>query len=1232
MNLDFRIMKLKYIIPSLILACSVNVLVAQTTTQNFVKKTIPVSPVTTEAALNALTSSYKVESIDYIDGLGRTMQNVLLKGSFDNYDLVQPVVYDLHGRQSRSYLPYVDGTNDGSYKSNALTNQLSFYNNGYAVAKTTTPFGDTYFDGSPLNKVREKTAPDYDWQFDNGHTTTIEESYNTNGDAIRLFELQANGDFLAIGTYAANSLSVVKLKDPNGNYVYTYTDKSGQTVCTKQFLEIRLGVPYYLTTYLVYDDFGQVVCVVPPKAVDLMDLSVNYSVNALAEDLVFKYKYDERHRLIEKKVPGTGWNYIVYNLLNQPVLFRDANLAAQNKWSFVKYDELGRPIISGLFDATGLSNYATRAAAQTQLNGASVMGESEAPLDGSNPFGYTNVTLPNTGLDILTVNYYDDYDFDNNGTSDYSFNTSSIPCLLVPSGGKGPNCTPYNNIASTRTRGYLTGSRVKVLDINNTVQWEIATVFYDDKGQAIQSQSNDHLGGTDLINMVYDWTGNVIHTQQLHTLSGQSNIQVLNHMYYDRMGRLYQVEQKNNNDAAIILANYTYNGLSQVIEKNLHRISTAENATFLQGIDYRYHIHGWLRSINNIDLNDDMTSNPATGMNDDSNDLWGMELNYNTNTTGVNGSRQYTGNVAEKKWRSVTDNIKRAYGYDYDKADRLKQAAYVEYNTGSSLWNSNAGRFDEKDMTYDANGNMTTLKRYGAIGTSGSFGLIDQLTYQYNGNFLGSVTDASATHGDKADFKDNGSVGSNEYTYDGNGNVTANPNKNITNITYNHLNLPVQITFTGTNNKIEYTYDAAGTRLRKKVTQNGVATTREYSGIFEYNFANTPPLEFIHTSEGRCVPKNTSGTLQFRYEYQYTDNTGDIVMAFSDIDANGTINPSTEILQQSSYYAFGMRMEGLNTMQIGAEHKYKFSGKEFNDDLGLNEYDFGARFYDPAIARWGCIDPMADVAPHWTPFRYGFNNPITVTDPTGMLESTGQDGAGDVPKKIKVNGGLQDNNLMPPNLDGMNMASINVSSIGGDITTPEITNLAIQDVPQGIPESTDALREFEPGFWDQVSSIADAQMNMGKPELSVAYNIINDAAITYNWVVNRECTDIRGYSVGYHRAVQTTMFSYISAAGGFLAKCLGALNVVSISSKGGNSWIYGSFKSPAKWESQFAKRGWTADQVTEAIEKGEKFKAINNVNKGNGATRYVHPETGKSVVIDDITKELLQVGGEGFKW
>ena len=77
-------------------------------------------------------------------------------------------------------------------------------------------------------------------------------------------------------------------------------------------------------------------------------------------------------------------------------------------------------------------------------------------------------------------------------------------------------------------------------------------------------------------------------------------------------------------------------------------------------------------------------------------------------------------------------------------------------------------------------------------------------------------------------------------------------------------------------------------------------------------------------------------------------------------------------------------------------------------------------------------------------------------------------------------------------------------------------------------------------------------------------------------------------------------------------------------------FTYGAFKSEAKWASQMAQRGWTEKQITEAITKGKAFDAVNMVNKANGATRFVHPTTGQSVVIDNVTREILHIGGPGF--
>jgi RHS repeat-associated protein len=95
-------------------------------------------------------------------------------------------------------------------------------------------------------------------------------------------------------------------------------------------------------------------------------------------------------------------------------------------------------------------------------------------------------------------------------------------------------------------------------------------------------------------------------------------------------------------------------------------------------------------------------------------------------------------------------------------------------------------------------------------------------------------------------------------------------------------------------------------------------------------------------------------------------------------------------LQQNHYYPFGMLIPSLsssNTLGALKDNRYLYNGKEFNDDFELNWYDYGARFYDAQIARWHSVDPLAEAYISWTPYRYGFNNPILYIDPDGMFET-----------------------------------------------------------------------------------------------------------------------------------------------------------------------------------------------------------------------------------------------------
>ena len=144
-----------------------------------------------------------------------------------------------------------------------------------------------------------------------------------------------------------------------------------------------------------------------------------------------------------------------------------------------------------------------------------------------------------------------------------------------------------------------------------------------------------------------------------------------------------------------------------------------------------------------------------------------------------------------------------------------------------------------------------------------------------------------------------------------------------------------------------------------------------YIGNFVYN--NTG-LSYIMMDEGRLLPDGSGG---FEYEYFLKDHLGNTRVNFIE-DASG----NASIQGEDHYYPFGMTFDGMS-VSVGTENKYRYNGKELQDDMGLDWYDYGARFYDPAIGRWHVVDPLASKYPCISGYAAMNNNPIFFVDPDG---------------------------------------------------------------------------------------------------------------------------------------------------------------------------------------------------------------------------------------------------------
>ncbi len=213
-------------------------------------------------------------------------------------------------------------------------------------------------------------------------------------------------------------------------------------------------------------------------------------------------------------------------------------------------------------------------------------------------------------------------------------------------------------------------------------------------------------------------------------------------------------------------------------------------------------------------------------------------------------------------------------------------------------------------------------------------------------------------------------------------------------MTYSHINLPTELAGNGVD--VDIIYDATGRKWRKSASVNGVVETRTYANGVEFvsTSANpAPTLEAInHSGDGRTVFEYDGGTLKSeRAEYYHADHLGNVRLAFSDLNLDGVIIPEdlpqtpqddTEVTLEKHYYPFGLEHVGPWYGAVVPESNYQYNGKELDEATGL--YDYGARYYDPAIARWTSIDPLASDYAAWSPYNYVMGNPIRLIDPDGQ--------------------------------------------------------------------------------------------------------------------------------------------------------------------------------------------------------------------------------------------------------
>ena len=673
-------------------------------TENYVLARTYLEPVATSDL-----SKKQAQSVSYFDGLGRPKQSIQIKASPTGKDIVSHKEYDGFGRQVLDFLPVpLSGTTDGEIVQNPLINAINTYPAGEKI------YSETILDKSPLDRVNSQIQVGSAWA---NKPVTFKYDFNIENE-VRKYETKTYWSdqrtdmvLLHSGFHAKKTLYKNLVKDEDGNETIEFKNGMGQTILVR-----KNDGTHDIDTYYVYDDFNQLAYVIPPLAAVIVPLP-----QTLIDNLCYQYRYDGRNRLVEKKLPGKWWEYMVYDKQDRLVATQDALLASNTNnfgtkgWLFTKYDQFGRVAYTG-FKADASS----RSTLQTTINNNTINpqnNESRSTTTFANSglgVYYTNTAFPviTTADKLLSVNYYDTYPAE--GTP-------------FPTGNKIQNVPILQEVATTgviqTTKSFPTASFVKNIENNN---WTKNYTFYDQKGRPIGNHSINHLGGYTKTESILDFSGVPQQTFTYHKRKNtDAELQIKERFVYNLYNNAlekhyHEVVGKTPEE---LLTENTYNEIGQLTKKKV--------GNNIQEIDFSYNIRGWMIGIN---LDDAGNFKPSK--------LFNYKINYNevlsnfittpyTADQSLEVKEKFNGNISAVTWKSNADPVatEKKYGYVYDKLNRLSAGFYYEKFGTSFLFTEEYNEL----LDYDHNGNIKHLKRF-SFKESTAANMIDNLTYTYENN------------------------------------------------------------------------------------------------------------------------------------------------------------------------------------------------------------------------------------------------------------------------------------------------------------------------------------------------------------------------------------------------------------------------------------------------------------------------------------------------------------------
>ncbi|MDC7282632.1 RHS repeat-associated core domain-containing protein [Bacteroides caccae] len=533
-------MNIKRIIVLVLISASSGLLCAQRKTVNMsdrygILTVTPLDKYTGAASLLKTNGVRSLTDVSYGDGFGGVSQKIHVGITPQGKDLTESYEYNSLGNlQSRTLpVPVLSEGASGNYKQ-ILKSAQEYYGHSNVCSRFA-------YEASHRSLLLKEFGVGDEWT-----GKAVSKKYSCNLESIpvqrcKRYLVSDGGELVESDSpYADGSLRGIRSEDEDGNMHWEFYNSENQLVLSR-----ILDGDTFFDTYFVYDEYGNLVFVLPPGYQDHPDLDL----------YAYIYRYDYLDRLVYKKLPGCAPSYLVYDAAHRLVFSQDGCQRNDSLWSFFVYDVYGRVVVEG---ECSNSDKHVRTAGETVVLGTLMEGDTGLAYSGyQSSFDLVDPC-------VYVVNYYDTYDFrTRNGFSAYNF--------------------PEGTVSAT---GNLTGS---ILCTHGSSGFIYSADYYDINKRIVKSLSSRVNGGMDTYATEYSFQGRPLSVLHTHTDSSGYSLTERYTYTYDHSSRLTRVSHQYDNNPSVLLLEHAYDELG--------RLQTDKLDNGIYATDYAYNIRNWLTGI-----------------------------------------------------------------------------------------------------------------------------------------------------------------------------------------------------------------------------------------------------------------------------------------------------------------------------------------------------------------------------------------------------------------------------------------------------------------------------------------------------------------------------------------------------------------------------------------------------------------------------------------------------------